>query len=45
MQVRQATQIDVGTIVQLSHALFQEDAGQRDQTVNLEWAIANGHDY
>ena len=45
MQVRQATRVDVSDIVQLSHALFQEDAGQRDKTVNLEWAIANGQDY
>ncbi len=42
MNIRQATEDDVLAIVQLNHALFQEDAGQRDAAVNLEWAQAHG---
>lgn len=45
MKIKRATQDNINDIVKLSHALFQEDAGQRDRTVNLEWAIAHGHDY
>jgi ribosomal protein S18 acetylase RimI-like enzyme len=45
MEIKQATEADVSHIVQLSHALFQEDAGQRDKTVNLNWANEQGRDY
>ena len=40
-----ATESDVDAIVQLNHALFQEDAGTRDRTVNVDWAVANGRSY
>ncbi len=41
-EIQEATQIDCEPIVRLSYALFQEDAGTRDHTVNLEWAKAHG---
>jgi ribosomal protein S18 acetylase RimI-like enzyme len=44
-QIRQATLADVTAVTQLNHALFQEDGGQRDPTLNLEWATEHGHDY
>ena len=40
--IRPATTADVERIVQLNHALFQEDAGQRDPTMNLNWALEEG---
>ncbi len=40
--IRPATVDDVERIVQLNHALFQEDAGQRDPTMNLNWALEEG---
>lgn len=40
--IRAATVADVACIVQLNHALFQEDAGQRDPTMNLNWALEEG---
>jgi len=45
MQIRHAAETDVASIVQLSRALFQEDAGQRDETVNLNWAVEHGQAY
>jgi len=42
MQIRCAEEADVSDIIQLSHALFQEDAGQRDKSVNLNWAVEHG---
>lgn len=36
---------DVTSIVQLSDALFREDAGSRDPTMNLEWAVQEGQNY
>jgi GNAT superfamily N-acetyltransferase len=43
--IRQATLGDVTAVTQLNYALFQEDGGQRDPTLNLEWATEHGHDY
>ena len=37
MRVREARMRDVGTLVELSSALFREDAGTRDPFTNLEW--------
>ena len=45
MQIQQATQENVPDIVKFSHALFQEDAGQRDNTMNLNWACEQGQAY
>lgn len=45
MQIRKAEPEDVPGIVGLSDALFREDAGSRDQTMNLEWAAQEGQDY
>ena len=45
MQIVRATKANVSDIVKLSHALFQEDAGQQDKTVNLNWAVAHGKSY
>lgn len=42
---RTAAESDVETIVSLNHALFQEDAGQRDPFMNLDWSLENGHEY
>ncbi|MEM7130366.1 MAG: GNAT family N-acetyltransferase [Chloroflexota bacterium] len=43
--IRIATEADIDTIVSLNHALFQEDAGQRDPTMNVDWALEHGHEY
>ena len=43
--VREATPADLDAIVGFSHKLFQEDAGQRDPFMNLNWANEHGHDY
>lgn len=45
MRIQPATAADVPLIVQLNDALFQEDAGQRDHTVNLDWAREHGRDH
>jgi len=45
IEITQAKPSDVESIVALSYALFQEDAGQRDPTVNLEWAKEEGDSY
>jgi GNAT superfamily N-acetyltransferase len=45
IEIRQATPADLPTIVDLNYALFQEDAGQRDPSLNLEWARQHGHEY
>ena len=44
-EIRTATPADLDTIVGFSHKLFQEDAGQRDQFTNINWAPEFGHDY
>ncbi len=43
--IRRATQDDVLSIVAFSSALFQEDAGQRDPSMNLDWAMQEGAAY
>lgn len=43
--IRRATQNDVPTIVAFSAALFREDAGQRDPSMNLDWAAQEGNAY
>lgn len=43
--IREAGEADVETIVGFNHALFQEDAGSRDATVNVDWAVDNGRSY
>ena len=45
LTIRQATESDVDSIVSLNHALFQEDAGQRDPHMNLDWPLEHGRDY
>ena len=45
IKIRIAQTPDVDSIVSLNHALFQEDAGQRDRTMNLNWALKSGHEY
>jgi GNAT superfamily N-acetyltransferase len=45
MTVREATEEDVRTIMELSTALFQEDAGQRDPFMNLNWPREEGEAY
>lgn len=44
-ELRAATPADLDTVVGFSHKLFQEDAGQRDPFMNLNWAPEFGHDY
>ncbi len=41
--IRKARLDDVRLIVNLNHALFQEDAGQRDPYMNLNWPKENGY--
>jgi ribosomal protein S18 acetylase RimI-like enzyme len=43
--IRRAAEADVPIIVALNHALFQEDAGQRDPFMNLNWPHEEGEDY
>jgi GNAT superfamily N-acetyltransferase len=43
--IRRAELADVPSVVALNHALFQEDAGQRDSTMNLNWAREHGNAY
>ena len=45
IEITQAKPSDIKFIVALSYALFQEDAGQRDPTINLEWAKEEGEAY
>jgi ribosomal protein S18 acetylase RimI-like enzyme len=45
IEITQAKPSDVKFIVAFSYALFQEDAGQRDPTINLEWAREEGKAY
>ncbi|RME83448.1 MAG: GNAT family N-acetyltransferase, partial [Caldilineae bacterium] len=43
--IRRADEKDVPIIVELNYALFQEDAGQRDPFMNLNWPREEGHQY
>ncbi len=43
--IRHAAEKDVPIIVELNHALFQEDAGQRDPFMNLNWPQEEGDEY
>lgn len=45
VQIRQANDTDLVAIVELNYGLFQEDAGQRDQSMNLEWPKQHGMEY
>jgi GNAT superfamily N-acetyltransferase len=45
VRVRVARPDDLRAIVALNHALFQEDAGQRDPFANLNWALEEGDAY
>ena len=45
MQIRQATSDGIASIVELNLALFQEDAGQRDPYMNLNWPKEEGHQH
>ena len=42
VQIRKATSDDIASIVELNFALFQEDAGQRDPFMNLNWPKEEG---
>lgn len=43
--IKRATPRDVPIIVELNQALFQEDAGQRDPFMNLNWPQEEGSEY
>lgn len=43
--IRQATQGDIVRVAILNNKLFEEDSGQRDPTVNHDWAKENGRFY
>ena len=43
--IRQTGTDDVADIVELSSALFREDAGQRDPFMNLDWPAEEGERY
>lgn len=43
MRIREAGIRDVGMLVELSSALFREDAGTRDPLTNLDWPGEYGH--
>ena len=45
VRIRTAGPEDVPAIVGLSDALFREDAGSRDPTMNLQWAMQEGRGY
>ncbi|MEM8533250.1 MAG: GNAT family N-acetyltransferase [Chloroflexota bacterium] len=45
VQIRQANDTDLTAIVELNYGLFQEDAGQRDPSMNLEWPRQHGMEY
>jgi ribosomal protein S18 acetylase RimI-like enzyme len=45
MAVREAEVRDVAGIVELSGALFREDAGSRDASMNLGWPEEEGREY
>jgi ribosomal protein S18 acetylase RimI-like enzyme len=45
VNIRRAEEKDTGEIVELSYALFQEDAGQRDPLMNLNWPREEGDEY
>jgi ribosomal protein S18 acetylase RimI-like enzyme len=42
IQIRKATPDDIDRIIELNYALFQEDAGQRDPYMNLNWPNEEG---
>jgi GNAT superfamily N-acetyltransferase len=44
-RIRRARVEDVVVIVELSSALFREDAGQRDPFMNLNWPRGEGREY
>lgn len=44
-RIRMADDGDLDAIVVLNAALFQEDAGQRDPFMNLDWPQQEGHAY
>ena len=44
-RIRKARMEDVVVIVELSSALFREDAGQRDPFINLGWPEEEGREY
>ena len=45
VQIRKAISDDIASIVELNFALFQEDAGQRDPYMNLNWPKEEGHEH
>lgn len=45
IQIRLAELSDLHEVVELNHALFQEDAGQRDPFTNLNWAHQEGEEH
>ena len=45
LEIRQAGKDDVAQIVELNFGLFQEDAGQRDPFMNLNWPKKEGEDH
>lgn len=45
VRIRTAEPEDVPVIVSLSDALFREDAGSRDPTMNLQWTVQEGRGY
>jgi GNAT superfamily N-acetyltransferase len=45
LKIKIATVADAEKIVHLNHQLFQEDAGQRDPFMNLDWPLEHGRDY
>lgn len=45
VQIREANSADVAKIVELSSALFREDAGERDPFMNLAWPRQEGREY
>lgn len=45
VQIRKATSDNIASLVELNFALFQEDAGQRDPYMNLNWPKEDGHEH
>jgi GNAT superfamily N-acetyltransferase len=45
VQIRMATAVDIEAVVRLGSMLFQEDGGQRDPWMNVDWPRQEGARY
>lgn len=45
VSIRRANEDDIRSLVTLNYYLFQEDAGTRDPSMNLNWSLLHGESY